>query len=258
MNDERQTTACSAVHHSSFIVHRFKECPFGATATQVEQFPSQPIMKIASVSTGGLSRIHYAGRHQMSKLGRPISKHIKAFESPTPFDEQRVGAAAVYCSDGRFGDQMDEFLHQSLGLPRYDRVAVPGGAACMAGHMMVYHEAAALDRQLSFLITSHALNKVVLIAHENCWFYKGLWLGTTPLEQQQAEDLQKAAHQIRSHHPRVEVEAYFARKVEGKVRFEKWEVKGVAIFCGIKRHGGFVVANIDPIVRFRAWLSDSS
>jgi len=51
------------------------------------------------------------------------------FISPTPFDENRVRAAAVYCSDGRFGEQMDEFLHAGLSLPRYDRVAVPGGAA---------------------------------------------------------------------------------------------------------------------------------
>lgn len=115
----------------------------------------------------------------------------KSYESTLPFDDNRVGAAAVYCSDGRFGEQMDEFLHQSLGLPRYDRVAVPGGAACMAGHMMVYHEATALDRQLSFLITSHSLNRVVLIAHENCGFYKGMWIGTTPLEQQQASDLKR-------------------------------------------------------------------
>ena len=54
------------------------------------------------------------------------------FVSQTPFDHQRIGAAAVYCSDGRYGEQMDEFLHQGLGLPRYDRVAVPGGAACLA------------------------------------------------------------------------------------------------------------------------------
>lgn len=159
-----------------------------------------------------------------SQEKKPAAKIAKSYESPHPFDEQRVGAAAVYCSDGRFGEQMDEFLHQSLGLPRYDRVAVPGGAACMAGHMMVYHEATALDRQLSFLITSHELTRVVLIAHENCGFYKGLWIGTTPLEQQQAQDLKRAADQIRSHHPRVEVEAYFARKVDGKVRFEKWNV----------------------------------
>lgn len=160
----------------------------------------------------------------MSKEHRSVSKPVKGYDSSVPFDEERVGAAAVYCSDGRFGEQMDEFLHQNLGLPRYDRVAVPGGAACMAGHMMVYHEAQALERQLSFLITSHALTKVVLISHENCGFYKGLWIGTTKLEQQQQMDLKKAADYIRSHHPKVDVQAYFAKRVDGKVRFEKWDV----------------------------------
>jgi hypothetical protein len=148
----------------------------------------------------------------------------KVYQSALPFDEHRVGAAAVYCSDGRFGEQMDEFLHQNLGLPAYDRVAVPGGAACIAGHMMVHHEAAALERQLSFLITAHALTKVVLIAHDNCGFYKGLWITAASPEQQQAIDLKKAADLIRSHHPTVVVEGYFARRVDGKVQFEKWNV----------------------------------
>ena len=49
-----------------------------------------------------------------------------------------LGAAAVYCSDGRYGEHMDDFLHNCLGLPRYDRVAIPGGAgkvtlACHSG-----------------------------------------------------------------------------------------------------------------------------
>jgi hypothetical protein len=160
----------------------------------------------------------------MNRLARPLPRSTRSFESSLAFDDQRVGAAAVYCSDGRFGEQMDEFLHIALALPRYDRVAVPGGAACMAGHMMIFHEANALERQLSFLIAAHALNKVVLIAHENCAFYQGLWIGTTNLEEQQRSDLKKAADQIRKHHGKVEVQAYFARKVEGRVRFEKWDV----------------------------------
>ena len=130
----------------------------------------------------------------------------------------------MYCSDGRFGEQMDEFLHRSLNLPCYDRVAVPGGAACLAGHMMAYHESAAMERQLSFLITAHALTRVVLIAHESCGFYKGMWMGTNGLETQQAIDVQKAAETIWSHHPKMSIEAYFARKVQGKVRFERWDV----------------------------------
>jgi hypothetical protein len=150
-------------------------------------------------------------------------RHRVSYVSRVPFDENRVGAAAVYCSDGRFGEQMDEFLHTSLGLPRYDRVAVPGGAACLAGHLMVYHEKNAMEQQLGFLIQSHSLNRVVLIAHENCGFYRGLWTGGKSVEQQQAEDLEKAAEQIRSRSPGVVVEAYFARRVEGRVAFERWD-----------------------------------
>src|SRR3954465_250649 len=47
-----------------------------------------------------------------------------SFVSSVPFEALRIGAAAVYCSDGRYGDQMDEFLHLGLGFPRYDRLAV--------------------------------------------------------------------------------------------------------------------------------------
>ena len=50
------------------------------------------------------------------------------YESPLRFHESRLRAAAVYCSDGRFGEHFDDFLHHALKLPRYDRLAVPGGA----------------------------------------------------------------------------------------------------------------------------------
>lgn len=144
------------------------------------------------------------------------------YVSGVPFDERRVGAAAVYCSDGRFGEQMDEFLHAGLGLPRYDRVAVPGGAACLAGHVMAYSEKVALERQLGFLIDEHALRRVVLIAHDGCAFYKQLWTGWHSVEEQQALDVAKAIEQIHLWNPKVEVEAYFARKVGGRVAFERW------------------------------------
>src|SRR4051794_833176 len=139
------------------------------------------------------------------------------------YDDQRVGAAAVYCSDGRFGEQMDEFLHEALGLPRYDRVAVPGGAACLAGHTCAYHERTALERQLAFLIRGHKLNRVVLIAHEGCGFYRDIWLGQRTLKEQQAVDLRKAADQIRSVHPNIQVEMYFATKLNGNVVFERFD-----------------------------------
>src|SRR3954471_5051672 len=110
-------------------------------------------------------------------LNPPLTEERRScYTARTSFGENRVGAAAVYCADGRFGEQMDEFLHAGLGLPRYDRVAVPGGAGCLAGHNHAYYEKAALERQLTFLIRAHALKRVVLIAHENCGFYKDVWL----------------------------------------------------------------------------------
>ena len=147
-----------------------------------------------------------------------------AYTSPTPFDAERIGAAAVYCSDGRYGDQMDEFLHRALGLPRYDRVAAPGGPACIAGHAQAIRDQGAMEKQLRFLITAHELTRVVFIAHQDCGFYKQLKLWGKTVEEQQRADMAKSAQLVRTFAPDLTVEAYFARKVDGRVRFERVEV----------------------------------
>ena len=146
------------------------------------------------------------------------------YTSPTAFDAERIGAAAVYCSDGRYGDQMDEFLHHALGLPRYDRVAAPGGPACIAGHASAIRDQGAMEKQLRFLITAHELNRVVFIAHQDCGFYKQLKLWGKTTEEQQRVDMVKSAELVRGYAEGLTVEAYFARKVDGKVRFERVEV----------------------------------
>ena len=56
-----------------------------------------------------------------------------SFVSSLPYEAARIYAAAVYCSDGRIGDHVDDFLHNGLGLPRYDRVACPGGPVALSG-----------------------------------------------------------------------------------------------------------------------------
>jgi hypothetical protein len=146
------------------------------------------------------------------------------YAARTPFDANRVGAAAVYCSDGRFGEQMDEFLHEGLVLPRYDRVAVPGGAACLAGRTTSpFWQKTALEEQLSFLIREHNLRQVILIAHDGCAFYKDLWpADPRAVERQQAQDLATAAACIRFWNPGIEIESYFARKSKGKIVFDRW------------------------------------
>jgi hypothetical protein len=73
------------------------------------------------------------------------------FVSSVPFEEARIRAAGLYCSDGRYDEQFDDFLHNALGLPRYDRLAVPGGPACLTGRLDVFWEGHSAQQQLAFL-----------------------------------------------------------------------------------------------------------
>ncbi len=143
-----------------------------------------------------------------------------AFKSDIVFEPHRIHAAAVYCSDGRFGDQCDQFLHEHLGLPNYDRIALPGGPGALAGHAAAAVDAAAVMSDLRFLVEAHELTRVVLIAHGGCAFYaQKLGLTEPALEQQQVQDLQGVAAALRE--AGVErVETYLARVAGERVGFE--------------------------------------
>jgi len=146
-----------------------------------------------------------------------------SFVSSIPFDGARIHAASIYCSDGRAGEQIDEFLHEGLHLPRYDRLAMPGGPACYSGGLWEGHSA---ERQLDFLCRVHGLERVVLIAHQECAFYLD-WLKVpaAELEQRQREDLAKAAARIRQAQPNLAVEAYFLRRSEAQMWFDPIETE---------------------------------
>jgi hypothetical protein len=133
------------------------------------------------------------------------------WRSPHPFTAERIHAAAIYCSDGRFGEAFDDFLHHQLGLPHYDRFAVPGGAAALAGHISAYREEESLLEQLRFLIAAHDLDRIVLIAHHGCGFYlKKLHTPAERLLARQSEDLSKAAAALLQIRPSLRVDAFMA------------------------------------------------
>ena len=147
--------------------------------------------------------------------------HRKPFTSNIPFDAARIRAAAIYCSDGRFGEQMDEFLHEGLKLPRYDRLALPGGPACFSGSLHSFWESQSAERQLDFLARVHGLEKLVLIQHAGCAFYLD-WLKVKPeeLEARQIEDLAKAAARVRYRQPKLRVSAHLARRDGTRIWFD--------------------------------------
>ena len=135
------------------------------------------------------------------------------FQSRVAFDSGRIHAAAVYCSDGRFGEQFDDFMRNALSLPRYDRLAIPGGAACLARHFSLYREEEGVSAQLRFLIDVHALKRVVLIAHQDCAFYTHrLRISSLQLESQQRTDMFTAVERVHALGSHLQVDVFFARK----------------------------------------------
>src|SRR5436189_4631310 len=86
---------------------------------------------------------------------------MAAYHATERWHGERIGALALYCSDGRWGEAFDEFCHRHLQIPRYDRWAVPGGPAWLAGHPQ---DAELLDvarAQLDFLVHAHELERIV-------------------------------------------------------------------------------------------------
>ena len=149
----------------------------------------------------------------------------RSIRSSIPFDTSRIGAAAVYCSDGRFGEHVDELLFGTLKLPRCDRLAIPGGAACLAGHFAAYREEEGVSEQLRFLVNVHEIRQVILIAHEGCAYYSE-WLHVPPtqVEDRQREDLVKAIRHVKRFGIDIDVSAYFARRQGEGVVFERADV----------------------------------
>ncbi len=147
------------------------------------------------------------------------------YTSPLKYDSKRIHAAAVYCSDGRVGEQFDDFLQTGLNLPRYDRVALPGGPGCLAGHPQASLEEHGVVDELKFLVDVHGLKRIVLIAHQGCAFYATrLELKEPRLELVQRADLVRAAAYVQRVTGLDAIEGYFARLADGKVSFERVEV----------------------------------
>lgn len=152
----------------------------------------------------------------MIKASSPAS-----FTSALPYESARIFAAAVYCSDGRIGDHVDDFLHNGLGLPRYDRVACPGGPVALSGRFQAFWDARGVEEQLRFLAQVHDVKTVVLIAHAGCAYYlKRMSIAPERLEAEQREDLLKATATINRLMPGADVKRYLARIDGTKMRFD--------------------------------------
>ncbi len=130
------------------------------------------------------------------------------FRAATPLGDGPIEALAIYCSDGRFTGQCEQFIRAHLGIERCDQLVVPGGPAALiepdARH--------AAFESAKFLIRAHDLPRVVLIMHEDCGYYAHLreLTGDAQRRAQQA-DLDTILARLRRINEDLAIDTYEAR-----------------------------------------------
>ena len=154
----------------------------------------------------------------------PPDLPMPVFTSTEAWSDKRVGALAVYCSDGRWSEAFDEFCHRGLLIPRYDRFAVPGGPAWFAHDDDEHPELfKAAHQQIDFLVRTHALDRVALFTHWSCGFYRERGGGQSSRDTwpEQLSDVRTAAATLNVWFPQVRVESYLAMRIGSQMSFHR-------------------------------------
>ena len=122
-------------------------------------------------------------------------------------------AVVVHCCDYRFQAAIPEFLRQGLAISSYDLLAIPGGVhfASMGDflpkHLRVHKQS------LKFLIEFHKPERLILIDHTDCAFFKhrlAFFFSEPSFTEKQIANLRKARTVVQDWFPTLTVDAYFA------------------------------------------------
>jgi hypothetical protein len=143
-----------------------------------------------------------------------------AFRASRPYEASHPDAMAVYCSDGRFTDAVEELL-RGLGHDRLDTMTLPGGPALFNPWLAGMSESITVTAAARFLIEAHSIRRVILVAHEGCGYYRKHCPGLKPVEvrRHQEEDLRRAASALKA--MPVVTFLYVAMIDGGHVQFER-------------------------------------
>ena len=143
------------------------------------------------------------------------------YVSSVSYQSSGVRAAAVYCSDGRFEAQCADFLRNGLGIDRCDLIVIPGGPARLAGYEDPAFADDAVLEELAFLVEAHALERVILIQHDDCGFYQHmLGIKADELRPLQDADIARAAEAVQHATGLEHVECYCAVVTQDGITFE--------------------------------------
>lgn len=99
-------------------------------------------------------------------LGDPAAARVNAHDlEEHRWNPARPRILVVACSDGRLQEETDHFLQERLGVSRYDRLYLPGGAGALSPSGFEFHRAAQVRVDCHFLVESHGVRDIVLLFH---------------------------------------------------------------------------------------------
>jgi hypothetical protein len=90
---------------------------------------------------------------------------MEVFHTHRPWNDRRPETLVIACSDGRFQEEVDEFLQRHLAIDHYDRLYVPGGAGVLATGADELIRADRFRAECQFLIGSHRIERAILMFH---------------------------------------------------------------------------------------------
>jgi hypothetical protein len=161
---------------------------------------------------------------------------LSAYETEKQWQGDAPTTLVVACSDGRFQEEVDRFLHDELRIRQYDRFYVPGGAGALASSGMDYTRAHDFRAECSFLINAHRIRQVIFLFHgpaadgpesAACADYKRKFPGKSAADLRLQED-EDAAEILRAGMgPNVTVRVFHAEVTRsGFVRFVQYGIEG--------------------------------
>ncbi|MCS7193205.1 MAG: hypothetical protein NZ937_09535 [Armatimonadetes bacterium] len=140
---------------------------------------------------------------------------MERFKSWVAWRDEFSGNLAIFCSDERFAAATLEFLRRHLEIDRCDLMVVAGGPA-----FIPQNETALIER-LELLLKAHEIKQVIIIAHDDCGYYKHHHKRLSPqmLKEKQRDDLLTALKAFQA--KVIRARAFFAFVENGEVIFEE-------------------------------------
>ncbi|MFB3924272.1 MAG: hypothetical protein ACE145_21330 [Terriglobia bacterium] len=139
---------------------------------------------------------------------------MPAYTSSSKVEHAHTDVLVVHCSDHRFVAGLQDFLNQGLNLrSNYDLLVLPGGPQCLTLVEYLPKFSWAGMKWFRFLVDAHELKRLILIAHQDCGWYKELPLHlhtTSDPRRRQEEDLHRARTVLNKEFPDMRVDLYYA------------------------------------------------